>query len=69
MKQFTDIKTLEDACKVLELDPNNVIPDFSYYPEKDRVSMKAHAKLVIIVRASNQLYLCSLETRLKWIGF
>ncbi|WP_340074502.1 hypothetical protein [Leptobacterium sp. I13] len=55
MKKYTDLKTFEDACKVLALDPNNVIPDFSCYPEKDRVSMIAHAKLVIIVRAANQL--------------
>ncbi len=55
MKNYTDIKTFEDACKVLALDPNKVIPDFSCYPEKDRTSMIAHAKLVIIVRASNQL--------------
>ncbi|XKX06290.1 hypothetical protein R8G61_02930 [Tenacibaculum maritimum] len=55
MKKYTDLKTFEDACKVLGLDSNKVIPDFSCYPEKDRVSMIAHVKLVIIVRAANQL--------------
>lgn len=55
MEKYTDLKTFEDACKVLALDPNTVIPDFSCYPEKDQVSMVAHAKLVIIVRAANQL--------------
>jgi len=55
MKKFTDLKTFEDACQVLELDPKTVIPDFSCYPEKDRVSMVAHAQLVIIVRAANKL--------------
>ena len=55
MKKFTDLKSFEDACQVLELDPKTVIPDFSCYPEKDRVSMIAHAKLVIIVRAANKL--------------
>lgn len=55
MKKFTDLKTFEDACQVLKLDPKTVIPDFSYYPEKDRISMIAHAKLVIIVRAANKL--------------
>jgi len=55
MKKYKELKTFEDACKVLELDPKQVIPDFSCYPEKDRASMIAHAKLVIIVRAANKL--------------
>jgi len=55
MKKYTDLKTFDDSCKVLALDPNKVIPDFLCYPEKDRVSMIAHTKLVIIVRAANQL--------------
>ncbi|MDB0602333.1 hypothetical protein PL373_14520 [Tenacibaculum maritimum] len=55
MKNFTDLKTFEDACKVEKLDPKTVIPDFSCYPEEDRKSMEAHAKLVIIVRAANRL--------------
>lgn len=49
------LKTFEDACKVENLDPTTVIPDFSCYPEKDRKSMIAHAKIVIIVRAANRL--------------
>lgn len=55
MKNFTDLKTFEDACKVEKLDPKTVIPDFSCYPEEDRKSMEAHAKLVIIARAANRL--------------
>ncbi|WP_407277373.1 hypothetical protein R5O20_02755 [Tenacibaculum maritimum] len=55
MKNFTDLKTFEDACKVEKLNPKTVIPDFSCYPEADRKSMEAHAKLVIIVRAANRL--------------
>ncbi|WP_407266867.1 hypothetical protein [Tenacibaculum maritimum] len=55
MKNFRDLKTFEDACKVEKLDPKTVIPDFSCYPEVDRKSMEAHAKLVIIVRAANRL--------------
>ena len=55
MKKYTDLKTFEDACKVLELDPKKVIPDFSCYLEKNIVSMIAHAKLVIIVKVANQL--------------
>ncbi len=48
------IKTFEDACKLEGLDPKKVIPDFSCYPEKDRKSMEAHAKLLIIVGAANK---------------
>lgn len=55
MGKYTDLKTFKDACQVLGLDPKKVIPDFSCYPEKDRVSMIAHAKLVIIIRAANKL--------------
>lgn len=53
--QFDQIKTFEDACQVEGLNPSTVIPDFSSYPEEDRPSMIAHAKLVIIVRAANRL--------------
>lgn len=55
MKNYTDLKTFEDACKVEKLDPKKVLPDFSNYPEEDRKSMEAHAKLVIIVSAANRL--------------
>ncbi len=55
MEKYTEIKTFQDACKVLMLDYNKVIPDFSCYPEKDRTSMIAHAKLIIITRAANKL--------------
>lgn len=55
MKKFTDLKKFEDACKVLKLDPKKVIPDFSCFPEKDRKSMIAHCKIVLIVRAANLL--------------
>jgi len=49
-----EIKTFEDACKSLGLDPSNVIPDFSLFPEKDRKAMIAHCKLVIICDALNR---------------
>ncbi|WP_438423094.1 hypothetical protein [Aquimarina macrocephali] len=55
MKNYQNLKTFEEACKVEGLDPEKVIPDFSCYPEKDRASMIAHSKLVIIVRAANRL--------------
>ena len=46
-----EIKTFEDACKVQNLDPAIVIPDFSFFPESDRKAMVAHAKLIIINKA------------------
>jgi len=55
MKNYTELKTFEDACQVLGLDPKSTIPNFDGYPEKDREAMIAHAKLVIIIRAANQL--------------
>jgi len=50
---YTEIKTFEDACKVLNLDPTTIIPDFSLFPESDRQAMIDHAKLVIIAKAIN----------------
>lgn len=49
------IKTFEDACNELGLDPEKVIPDFSCYPEPDQKAMIAHAKLIIITKAANKL--------------
>jgi len=45
------IKTFEDACKKLGLDPLKVIPEFLEFPESDRKAMQAHAKLIIINKA------------------
>ena len=50
---YTDIKTFEDACKVLNLDATTVIPDFSLFPIEEQEAMKAHAKLIIIAKAVN----------------
>ena len=55
MKNYTDLKTFEDACKAEGLDPKKVLPDFTCYPEQDQKALEAHAKLVIIVRAANKL--------------
>ena len=52
---LTELKSFEDACKVLSLDPENVLPDFSRYPERHVRSMTAHAKLVLIVEAANMI--------------
>lgn len=50
---YTDIKTFEDACKILSLNPDNVIPDFTFFPEADKQAMIDHAKLIIIAKAIN----------------
>ena len=50
---YTKIKAFEDACKVLNLDANTVIPDFSLFPVEEQEAMKAHAKLIIINKAIN----------------
>lgn len=50
---YTEIKTFEDACQVLSLDPITIIPDFSLFPESDRQAMIDHAKLIIIAKAIN----------------
>ena len=55
MKTLEQLKTFEDACEIEGLDPAAVISDFSSFPSRDHVSMIAHCKLVIIVRAANRL--------------
>ncbi len=55
MKDLQNLKSFEDACLILGVSPDKVVPDFSCYPEKHRKSMEAHAKIVLIVEASNKL--------------
>lgn len=55
MKELQQLKTFENACEVLGIDPEKVLPDFTSYPEQDQTSMIAHSKLVIIVRAANKI--------------
>jgi hypothetical protein len=47
------VKTFEDACKVLGLDPKS-LPIVENLPEKDRQSIVAYYKLAIITRALNE---------------
>ncbi|MGB5818839.1 MAG: hypothetical protein WBG90_05090 [Saonia sp.] len=51
---MSKIKTFEEACEALKLDPENVVPDFSMFPEKHQKAMSAHAKLIIIAEALNE---------------
>ena len=53
MKKFTDIKTVEDAYKVLGIDRHIALPDYSKMPEKHHVAFTAHADLVIVIEALN----------------
>jgi hypothetical protein len=47
------VKTFEDACAVLGLDPKQ-LPEVDRLPEKDRQSIIAYYKLTIIARALNK---------------
>lgn len=52
--KITDkVKTFEDACKVLGLDPKQ-LPVVDLLPEKDRKSIIAYYKLTVIIRALNE---------------
>lgn len=54
MEKITDkIKSFEDACKHLGLNPND-LPVVYMLPEKDRKSIIAFYKLTIIIRALNE---------------
>lgn len=55
MKKLKDLKTFEDACQIEGLDASKVIPEFEFFPEKDREAMKSISKLVIITKAANRL--------------
>ena len=47
------VKTFEDACVILGLDPEK-LPIVEYLPEKDQISIIAYYKLAIITRALNE---------------
>ena len=54
MEKITDkVKSFEDACKHLGLNPND-LPVVYMLPEKDRKSIIAFYKLTIIIRALNE---------------
>ena len=53
LQAITDrVKTFEDACEVLGLDPRSAIPSFTNHP--DSKALEASAKLFIIIRALNE---------------
>lgn len=48
------IKTFEDACKALKIDPSKALLDVSGMPVHHQKAIIAHAKLVIIAEALNE---------------
>jgi hypothetical protein len=48
------IKTFDEACKALKLDPKKVLPDVSSFPKHHQDALTAHTKLVIIAEALNE---------------
>ncbi len=53
MKKITDkVKSFEDACSVLGIEPK--VPDFSFLPEPEAKAHLAHFKLIIIAKALNE---------------
>lgn len=54
-RSITDrVKSYEDACAVLGIDPHGSMPDTSECPAEDRRAYVAFHKLVIIIRALNE---------------
>lgn len=53
-QKITDrLKTFEDCCEELEVDPKKVLP-YLNPSNKDEISINAYAKLIIILRAFNE---------------
>ncbi|MDV3537941.1 hypothetical protein CMU94_02240 [Elizabethkingia anophelis] len=46
------VKSFEDACQLLGIEPN--VPEVSMLPENHQKSIVAHFKLIIIVEALNE---------------
>lgn len=54
-RSITDrVKSYEDACAILGIDPHGSMPDTSECPVEDRKAYLAFHKLVIIIRALNE---------------
>lgn len=54
-RKITDrVKTYEDACAVLGIDPHASMPDTSDCPKEDKRAYIAFHKLVVITRALNE---------------
>jgi len=51
---MSKIKTFEEACGALGIDPTKPLVDASGMPEKHRKAIEAHSKLVVIAQALNE---------------
>lgn len=54
MKKMKKIKTFEEACKVLSLDPAKILPDVSGFPTQHQAALQAAGKLFIVADALNE---------------
>lgn len=52
--EIPEIKSFEEACKALSLDPQKVLPNVSSMPAKHQESITAHCQMVIIAEAINE---------------
>jgi hypothetical protein len=59
------IASYEDACKELGLNPEN-LPIVDALPEKDRNSIIAYHKLIVITRALNQGWEADFSNHNQW---
>ncbi len=48
------IKTFEDACAVLELNPDSILPYPKHTKDPEEISINAYRKLITIARALNE---------------
>ena len=49
------LPSFEAACKIEGLESDKVIPDFAFFPERDREAMQKLSELVIIIKAANRI--------------
>lgn len=64
MEKLNDLKTFEDACNILGIDPATVIAPGTV--QEDTAALVALAKLFIIVRAANRLVNDGQEWKPNW---
>lgn len=55
LEMMLPLQSFENACEIENLDASKVIPEFEFFPERDRNAMKAISRLVIITKAANRL--------------
>ena len=58
------IKSFEEACKALGIEPN--VPDFSNSPVEHQKALSAHYKLVIIAQALNEGWKANFDDHNEW---